>query len=163
MTLNHMQSLGTRVCRINMQSGLTLYVQGPNYSSSTEYISFLLMPWLLASPRHQHPWYWLCRLCKYLSYARKDFCVMLEWRNDRNGRYAFMFTLNNSARKWLILFECKLIHCYPQERSVQKELILLWISNLSMYQHDILINHMTHDVVITYTVLMSLRYHSVMC
>ena len=22
----------------------------------------LVMPWLLASPSHQHPWYWLCRI-----------------------------------------------------------------------------------------------------
>ena len=31
------------------------------------------MPWLLTSPGHQQPWYWLCRICKSWSYLRKDF------------------------------------------------------------------------------------------
>ena len=31
------------------------------------------MPWLLASPGHQHPWYWLCRTSTFLSYLRKNF------------------------------------------------------------------------------------------
>ena len=39
----------------------------------TRSISRFLMPWLLASPGHQHPWYWLCRIGKCLSYLRKDF------------------------------------------------------------------------------------------
>ena len=35
--------------------------------------TWLLMPWLLASPGHQHPRYWLSRIDKFLSYMRKDF------------------------------------------------------------------------------------------
>ena len=31
------------------------------------------MPWLLASPGNQHPWYWLCSIGKLMSYSRKDF------------------------------------------------------------------------------------------
>ena len=31
------------------------------------------MPWLLASPGHQHQWHWLCRIGRSLSYTRKDF------------------------------------------------------------------------------------------
>ena len=31
------------------------------------------MPWLLVSPGHQHPRYWLCRIGKFLSFMRKDF------------------------------------------------------------------------------------------
>ena len=31
-----------------------------------------LMPWLLASPGHQHPWYWLCRIGYFLAYMSKD-------------------------------------------------------------------------------------------
>ena len=38
---------------------LTLNVQGPSYLSLTRSISWLLMPWLLTSPGHQQPWYWL--------------------------------------------------------------------------------------------------------
>ena len=52
---------------------LTLNVRGPSYLGLTRSISWLLMPWLLTSPGHQQPWYWLCRICKSLSYLRKDF------------------------------------------------------------------------------------------
>ena len=31
------------------------------------------MPWLLASPGHQQPWYWLCRIGMSLSYSRRTF------------------------------------------------------------------------------------------
>ena len=54
---------------------LTLNVRGPIYLCLTtgRSVSWLLMPWLLTSPGHQQPWYWLCRLCKSWSYWRKDF------------------------------------------------------------------------------------------
>ena len=44
-----------------------------SYIGLTRSISWLLMPWLLASPGHQQPWYWLCRTGRSLSYLRKDF------------------------------------------------------------------------------------------
>ena len=52
---------------------LTLNVRGPSYLGLTRSISWLLMPWLLTSPGHQQPWYWLCRIGRFLSYLRKDF------------------------------------------------------------------------------------------
>ena len=61
---------------------LTLNVRGPSYLGLTRSISWLLMPWLLTSPGHQQPWYWLCRIGKFLSYLRKDFnylrCINVE-------------------------------------------------------------------------------------
>ena len=48
-------------------------MQGPSYLSLTRSLSWLLMPWLLTSPGHQQPWYWLCRIGRFLSYLRKDF------------------------------------------------------------------------------------------
>ena len=39
----------------------------------TRSLSWLLMPWLLASPGHQQPWYWLCRIGRSLSYSRRSF------------------------------------------------------------------------------------------
>ena len=53
-------------------SKLTLNVRGPSYLGLTRSISWLLMPWLLTSPGHQQPWYWLCRIGGFLSYLRKD-------------------------------------------------------------------------------------------
>ena len=52
---------------------LILNVRGPSYLGLTKSISWLLMPWLLTSPAHQQPWYWLCRIGRFLSYLRKDF------------------------------------------------------------------------------------------
>ena len=52
---------------------LTLNMRGPSYLGLTRSISWLLMPWLLTSPGHQQPWCWLYRICRYLSYLRKDF------------------------------------------------------------------------------------------
>ena len=52
---------------------LTLKVRGPSYLGLTRSISWLLVPWLLASPGHQQPWYWLCKISKSWSYMRNDF------------------------------------------------------------------------------------------
>ena len=52
---------------------LTLKVWGRSYLSLSRSVSWLLMPWLLASLGHQHPWYRLCRKGKFLSYLRKHF------------------------------------------------------------------------------------------
>ena len=52
---------------------ITLDMQGPSYLGLTRSISWLLMPWLLTSTGHQQPWYWLCRIGRFLSYLRKDF------------------------------------------------------------------------------------------
>ena len=49
---------------------ITFNVRGPSLNRS---ISWLLMPWLLASPGHQQPWYWLCIVGESWSYTRKGF------------------------------------------------------------------------------------------
>ena len=43
---------------------LRLSMWGPSYLGLIRSISWLLMPWLLASPGHQQPWYWLCEIGK---------------------------------------------------------------------------------------------------
>ena len=63
---------------------LTHNMQGLSYLSLTRSISWLLMPWLLASPGHQHPSYWLRRIGESLSYRRNDFnnlchVILEEW------------------------------------------------------------------------------------
>ena len=44
-----------------------------SYLGLTRSISWLLKPWLLSSPGHQQPCYWLCKLGRPLSYTRRDF------------------------------------------------------------------------------------------
>ena len=50
------------------------------------------MPWLLASPGHQHPWFWLCRMGKFLYYSRKDFNYLC---------HVSLFAMKNLAPKGL--------------------------------------------------------------
>ena len=60
-------------CLVNDFSFLTLNVRGPSYLGLNRSISWLLMPWLLTSPGHQQPCYWLYMICRSLSYLRPDF------------------------------------------------------------------------------------------
>ena len=55
---------------------LTLNMRGPSYLGLTRSISWLLMPWLITSPGHQQPWYWLSRICR--SFLRKDFKYLCQ-------------------------------------------------------------------------------------
>ena len=69
-----------------MYGVLTLNVRGPSYLDLTGSISWLLMSWLLTSPGHQQPWYWLCKIGRFLSYLRKDFNYLRsinveKWQN----------------------------------------------------------------------------------
>ena len=57
---------------------LTLNVQGLSYLGLARSISWLLMPWLLMSPGHQQPWYWLYRICRSSSYLREDFKYLCD-------------------------------------------------------------------------------------
>ena len=81
-------------------------MRGLSYRGLFRSISRLLMPWLLASPGHQQPWYWHdSEIGKSLFYTRKDSnylrYVMSVWRNDRNCEHMFMFLLKNLAHKEL--------------------------------------------------------------
>ena len=57
---------------------LTLNMRGPSFLGLTRSISWLLMPWLLTSPEHQQPWYWLYRICRSFSYLGKGFKYMCQ-------------------------------------------------------------------------------------
>ena len=57
-------------------ANLTLNVRGASYLGLTRSISWLLMPWLLASPGHQYPWYWPCRIGRSIPYWREYFTYL---------------------------------------------------------------------------------------
>ena len=92
-------------------------MRGPSYLGLTRSISWLLMPWLLTLPRHQQPWYWLCRIHRSWSYLRKDFKYLCMWSNDIKCKYMFMFPLKNLARKGLK---------GPQHRSISRGSHRVW-------------------------------------
>ena len=82
---------------------LTLNVWGLSYLGLTRSTSWLLMPWLLVSPGHQQPWYWLYRMGRSLSCLRKisTSCDISMWKNDMKCKYIFLFPLKNLACKGL--------------------------------------------------------------
>ena len=53
-----------------------------SFGGEEVYIVMVAAVWFIAWPVHQHPWYWLCRVCKFLSYTRKDSTTCVMWRND---------------------------------------------------------------------------------
>ena len=64
----------------------------PTYLVLIKSISWLLMPWLLASPGQQQQRYWLCEIGKFwFSLGRiSATCVLLVWRNGMNCKYIFI-------------------------------------------------------------------------
>ena len=50
----------------------TILILKARYSRITRSIPWMLMPWLLPSPSHQQPQYWLCRVNCPLSSTKKD-------------------------------------------------------------------------------------------
>ena len=93
----------------------TINVRGQTYLGWTRSISWLLMPQLLASPGHQHPWYWLRRIGKSLSYTKKDFnnnsclrclrwiattCNVSYWSINTKYKCIFIFKQNQQIKGW---------------------------------------------------------------
>ena len=60
-------------------------VQGPNHFGSTSFIYWLPMPWLLTSPGHQHPRYWLHGIGKIVSYMRTTYPKLMRKIAAING------------------------------------------------------------------------------
>ena len=94
---------------------LTLNVRGPSYLGLTRSISCLLMPWLLTSPGHQHPWYWLCRKGRScLTWGRiPSTCVISTWSKDIKCKCMFLFPLNNLTCKGLSIKGLHISHSNP--------------------------------------------------
>ena len=81
---------------------LNLLVLRPEHSGQ---IQWLMMPWLLASPGHQQPLYWLCKIGKSLSSTGKGFstsCTVSALRNDKNANIFFHAFREKNQRLGLI-------------------------------------------------------------
>ena len=85
------------------QHALTLNVRGPSYLDLTRSIRWLLMPWLLMSPGHQQPWYWLCRISRSgLTWGR----ILTHWGRDKLD--AISQTTFSNVFSWMKMFEFRL-------------------------------------------------------
>ena len=84
-------------------------MRGPSYLALTSSISWLLMPWLLASPGHQQPWYWLCKIISPgLIRGRISIIFgMSVWRNDIKYKYVYVSSEKVSTLRVLsFLWNC---------------------------------------------------------
>ena len=99
----------SRIIRCFFNFISTLLVLKPEYTVRIGSIPWLLMPWLLVSPGHQQPSYWLCRINKSSSSIRKDF-------NNLQYLDGLMQDCSNSS----VLLAVELLH------SCSKSLISVW-------------------------------------
>ena len=77
---------------------LTLNVRGPSYLGLTRSISWSLMPWLLASPGHQQPWYWLWKTGNFWFDGITRHCNLYL---SSGPLLLLWFNSNPSMDKWL--------------------------------------------------------------
>ena len=105
------------------QNGLTCNIWRPSYPELTRSLSWFLMPWLLESPGHQHPWYWLCRIGKSLFYLKKDFnCVHSLWsmqRIDINCKYCKNSNIRRTKLPKLKCFSAHLAVVFAQSNEAR--------------------------------------------
>ena len=103
---------------------VNLEVRGTSYLGLTWSISWLLMPWLLASPGHQQPWYWLSGSLRRQDISNHDIDYvewvspglirgrisiifgMSVWRDDMKCKYMFMYPLKKFSTQ-------RVKHCFP--------------------------------------------------
>ena len=79
---------------------VTFLVLKLEHSGRSWSIPWLLMPWLLALPGHQQPWYWLNKINKSSTATRKDFyslCHLNFARWKKKYPYFLCFLKTNSA------------------------------------------------------------------
>ena len=61
------------------------------YFGQTRAKLWLLIPWFLASPEHQQPWYWLCRIARSVSPIRKNLNHMHQCWETIKKKCKFIF------------------------------------------------------------------------
>ena len=74
------------------------------YFWKTRSIPWLLMPWLLVSPDHQQPWYWLHKVKQMFDIHEEGFQLSVPsycWEVIETAKNIFMFSRNSSAHQGL--------------------------------------------------------------
>ena len=78
-------------------------MRGPSYLGLSRSISWLLMPWLLTSPGHQQPWYWLYRICGSFSYLRKCFKYLCQINVEEWHKMQMKNLAREGLSRWEII------------------------------------------------------------
>ena len=73
-----------------------------SYSHRTRPMPWLMMPWLLASPEHHQPWYWLCKTNRSLAFVMRQFIYVPKlFLNRLKNENKLIFSQIHRALKWL--------------------------------------------------------------
>ena len=84
----------------------------------TIWIPWLLMPWLLVSPGHQHPCYWLYMIGNSVAFMGKDFNYISIWKYYIDG--LVQERCNSTARlQWIPRISYCVMHSYQLSQSKQ--------------------------------------------
>ena len=110
----------TRVCpEINIPvHNIYQYVIKPEDFEIPRSIPLLLMPWHLASPGHQQPWYWISSINRSLSSTTKDFNYLIHPSID------CWDTIKNEN-----IFSCLLTHCGQVTPYSDRDLVNIHLGN----------------------------------
>ena len=71
-----------------------------NIPGQLDQIVWLLAPWLLASPDHQEPYYWICRIQAHVFFSRGEIATTSAISVLINDRNAYVSLLNRNSL-WL--------------------------------------------------------------
>ena len=103
---------------------------------------WLLMPWLLVSPRHQQPWHWLPRMNGSLSFIRKNFQLPLpsligRWKKMQIYFDGLVEDCNNSNALAIdfSLSSQTIHHIHYTQRIMHIIYALLWFGTCQFYPY----------------------------
>ena len=119
------------------------------YFWQTMLVARLLMPWILVSPSHQQPLYWLFMIARSLSSTRKTTEAIWGLRNDRKWKYILCFlTTIQHIKGFLLTQQCHpkpLLHSiYVRKKKIHLCFrsflnIVLWVQILTLFAHLLLL------------------------
>ena len=118
---------------LSLSTWLVLWLE---CSRMTRSIPWLLMLWLLRSPGHQQPWYWLFRVNRSLSFMGKDFTYLCYWSVGKWYKMQIFFNDSkiNSASLELSLGVLK---GFEQILICMSILIILWDWHMAGWSDDL--------------------------
>ena len=111
-----------------------------SYISLARSMSWLVMPWPLASPGHNQPRYWLCRdVGRRLTWRLPTTCVMSTWSDDLKCKYMFLFPLKNLAHIGFLYKKtyATIDHLFTEGEEISwQDIINYWISGMLVYKRS---------------------------
>ena len=114
--------------RIHFPSNCSMYPPEKNYKEfdlkpstmsygihllQIESTPFLLMFWLLTSPSHQQPWYWLCEIRHICDFKKEGFQLPVPIVENKSTILCFLKTIQHiNGENCKYIFSCNMLTSY---------------------------------------------------